>query len=302
MKKTDAEKRPASAIKLFEGERWFVMTGLLGLLLAAGCVIWVLLYGGAVAPDGDVSKAVSFNAALGLFILSTAAVLPFSGLGKKGRAVFRRFYIVLALYSYAAETIQHFRGVNPRFPENGSIFDVTVGALFGLVALLLVVGYLAVAAQYFRRRSYVLHPKLVLGIRYAMVAVMLSFAAGIWISLNSGRYIGLGGNIIWLHGLGFHALQAVPLVAWLTERTSLTDASRRGMIHLTGAAFLLGLLAIAVQTYLGHPILEWSILPIIAGDCFLVSLVLGGAVLGKSDLLSRASATVRRSSASERQR
>lgn len=271
------ETKPA--VKFFEGEKWLVLTGLLGFLLAGVCALWIILYGGEVSPEGDLSKAFSFNAALGMFLLSTAAISPFSGMKAKSRAFFRWSYIILALYSYFAETVQNFRGVNPRFVQDGSAFDIGVGSGFAFVALLLVLYYLVLAIQYFRRKAYNLRPELVLGIRYAMIAIMLSFAAGIWISVNQGRLIGLHGNIIWLHGLGFHALQAVPLVAWLTERTSLTPTVRRRWIHLTGIAYLIGLLAIGWQTFLGNSIIEWSVLPILACGSFVIALVGGALVL-----------------------
>ncbi|WP_114379933.1 hypothetical protein [Paenibacillus prosopidis] len=271
------ETKPA--VKFFEGEKWLVLTGLLGFLLAGVCALWIILYGGEVSPEGDLSKAFSFNAALGMFLLSTAAISPFSGMKAKSRAFFRWSYIILALYSYFAETVQNFRGVNPRFVQDGSAFDIGVGNGFAFVALLLVLYYLVLAIQYFRRKAYNLRSELVLGIRYAMIAIMLSFAAGIWISVNQGRLIGLHGNIIWLHGLGFHALQAVPLVAWLTERTSLTPTVRRRWIHLTGIAYLIGLLAIGWQTFLCNSIMEWSVLPILACGSFMIAIGGGALVL-----------------------
>ncbi|MDQ8733430.1 hypothetical protein [Paenibacillus sp. LHD-38] len=261
------------AVKFFEGEKSLVLTGLLGFLLAGICGVWGMLNGGAVAPDGDVLKAFSFNAALGIFLLSTAAVLPFSGMGKKSKGFFRWSYIVLAFYSYFAETVQNFRGVNPRFVQNGTAFDVAVGSIFTLVALLLVLFYGFLAIQYFRKKAYLIRPELVFSIRYAMIAIMVSFAAGLWISFNQGRLVGLHGNIIWLHGLGFHALQALPFVAWLTERQSLTSPVRRTSIHITGATYLLGLALTGWQTYLGNSIFEWSLLPVLAAGCFLAALV-----------------------------
>ncbi|GGD87853.1 hypothetical protein [Paenibacillus nasutitermitis] len=259
--------------RLFVGEKWLVLTGLLGFGLAGICAVWVLIYGGHTSPEGDVSKAISFDAALGIFLLSTAAVIPLSGMGAAGRAVFRWCYIALALFSYFAETVQNFRGVNPRFVKGGSQFDVTVGSVFAFVALLLVLFYLFLAIQYFRRKTRRLHPELVLGIRYAMLAVLLSFAAGIWISVNQGRFTGMAGNIIWLHGLGFHALQALPFTAWLTGRSSLTEIQRRRMIHTAGIGYFLGLAALGWQTYIGSSILELSVLPLLAFGCFLIALL-----------------------------
>lgn len=131
-----------AAVTFFEGEKWLVLTGLLGFLLAAICGVWVLLHGGPVSPDGDVMKAFSFNAALGLFLLSTAAIMPFTALGKISREIFRWSYIFLALYSYGAETVQNFRGIDPRFVKGGTPFDDWVGDVFTFVALFLVLFYL----------------------------------------------------------------------------------------------------------------------------------------------------------------
>ncbi|MCQ6564090.1 hypothetical protein NNL21_36155 [Paenibacillus mendelii] len=275
---------PIPTVRLFEGEKQLALTGLFGFVLAVVCAVWVMLHGGTVPPNGDVSKAISFNAALGIFLLSTAAILPLSGLGVRGKTFFRWTYIILALYSYGAETVQNFRGVNPRFVEDGTSFDKAVGSIFAFVALMLVLVYLFLAVQYFRKKTSKLRPDLVLGIRYAMIAVILSFAAGIWISVNQGRFVGVSGNIIWLHGLGFHALQAMPIVAWLSERTS---PVRRTLIHLTGAAYLLGILAIAWQTFLGQSIFEWSALPLAACGCFLTALAAGGFALRQSGLFSK---------------
>lgn len=267
------------AIQFFQGEKWLVLTGLLGFLLAAFCGVWTLAFGGEVSPGGDVSGAFSFDAALGIFLLSTAAIVPFSAMGAKSRAVFRWSYIALALYAYFAENVQNFRGVNPRFVEDGSAFDQVVGNVFAFVALLLILFYIFMGARFFGSRAYGLRPEMALSIRYAMIAIVISFAAGVWMSVNQGRDTGAHGNIIWLHGLGFHALQALPFIAWLTERTSLPGQARRRLIHIAGIFFLLGMVAIGWQTMNGDAILRWSSLPIAAGCCFAISLSAGAIAL-----------------------
>ncbi|QGR00388.1 hypothetical protein EHS13_35360 [Paenibacillus psychroresistens] len=264
---------PVVPVKFFEGEKWMVLTGLLGLLLAGICAVWVILNGGPVAPNGDVLKAVSFDAALGIFLLTTAAITPFAAMGTKSIKIFRRSSILITLFCYFAETAQNFRGVNPRFVENGTPFDNIVSALFSLAAFLLVLNYLIFAVHFFRRKAYVQHAVLIVGIRYSMIAVMFSFAAGIWISINQGRFTGLHGNIIWLHGLGFHALQAVPFAAWLAERKSLNTLNRHTFVHLTGIAYVLGLVAIGWQTYLGYSIFHLSVVSLLAICSFLIALV-----------------------------
>lgn len=268
-----------TSVKLFEGERALVWTGLLGFLLAAICGIWVILYGGARLPDGNVASAFSFNAALGIFLISTAAISPLSARSPRRRAFFRWTFVLLALYCYIAETLQNFRGVNPRFVKDGSFFDHFIANGFALVALLLVIFYIFFSIPFFRRKASQTRPEIVLAIRYALLMTLLSFAAGIWISANQSRFTGLEGNIIWLHGLGFHGLQVLPLIAWLTEHSSITTALRRRIIHLTGAAFSLGVIFIGWQTLLGNTLWEWTWLPMLAGGCFLITLAIGAAVL-----------------------
>ena len=263
----------------FQGEKWLVWTGILGFVLALLCGAGALIYGVEDVPGAGLAKAFSFNAALGAFLLSTAAIAPMSGMGRKGRAYFRWSYIMLALYSYFVETVQHMRGVNPRFVEDGSPFDNAVAYGFALVALLLVVYYIFFAIQFFRGRSYKLQPAVVLGIRYAMIAVLLSFAGGILISVNGGRFVGAEGNLIWFHGLGFHALQVLPFVAWLTLRSSMSAAVGRSMIHISGISFLCGLIAIGWQTMLEKTIAEWTALPLAALAFFLVATAAGARAL-----------------------
>lgn len=255
-------------------EQWLIYTGLLGMLLAGICAVWVLINGAAVAPDGDVGKAFSFNAALGIFLLSTAMIMPYSGMSSRKKMVFTSVYIMLSLFSYFVETVQHFRGVNPRFPQGGGVFDLTMAAVFSVVAILLILFYLWAAVQYFKRSVYEANPELAIAIRYAMAAITLSFAAGIAIVMNQGREIGTGGNMIWLHGIGFHALQFMPLVSWLSVRKAADDRRlRHRMLHLSGISFLLGLAAMGWQTLLGLSIFEWAILPLTAVLCFLVALI-----------------------------
>ncbi|MFB9325889.1 hypothetical protein ACFFSY_08105 [Paenibacillus aurantiacus] len=278
----------------FTGEKWLVGVGLLGFVLAAICGIWTLVSGAEVGAEGNMRNAFSFDGALGLFILSTAAVMPLAGMGGRMRAFFRWSYIVLALYSYAAETVQNARGINPRFTNSTEAFDAAVGNVFATVAMLLVVFYVVFATYFFRRRTYERHPELTLALRYTMAAVMISFGAGIWISLNLGRYVGAEGNIIWLHGLGFHALQAHPIIAWLTLRTPWSARVRQGVVHTAGLSYGIGLLLMGWQTMIGHPVLEWSALPIAAGLCFLIGLGLGAATLASALTNKRGMATIGR--------
>jgi hypothetical protein len=257
-------------MKLFAGEKLLVIVGLVGFALAAGIALYISLYGSVILPEGDVERAFSFNAAIAMFILSIAAIIPVSGLNSRKRRNVRWFFIPATLYAYGIETIQHFRGINPRFSREGSIIDNIAGALFGIDSLLIIVVTALFAIPFFRRRRSNGRPLVVLGIRYAFVSTMIAFAAGLWMIVVQGRYTGAAGNLIVLHGLGFHALQALPLLGWLLERAHSDVQRARRIIHIGGIFWSISILLIGLQTALGRPVFEWTSLPLLAGVALIV--------------------------------
>ncbi|WP_274653553.1 hypothetical protein [Paenibacillus humicola] len=275
-------------MKLFEGEKWLVLIGLLGFALAAFAGVYVLRYGAVVLPEGDVSRAFSFDAAIGIFAISIAAILPLASLSPRARKRFRLFYAASLLYGYAVETIQHFRGINPRFTKVGTVGDSIAGGLFGLEAILIVVVTLLLAAAYFRPRQPHERPLVALGIRYAFLSLLFAFAAGTWMIIMQSRYTGMSGNLIVLHGLSFHALQALPLLGWLPERALTGVKTARLRLHIGGIAWMAAMALLFVQTALGHTVFEWTALPVAAG--VMLAVWLGTAIAAAAELLKPAAA------------
>ncbi|MDW7617131.1 hypothetical protein SC499_21210 [Peribacillus simplex] len=255
-----------SDLQLFRGEKLLVMISLLGFVLAIGVALYIGIFGNVVLPEGNLDRAFSFDAAIALFLLSIAAILPISGLSSRKRAAARWFFIPAILYAYAIETIQHFRGINPRFSKAGSnTVDSIAGALFGLDSLLIIIVVVLLAISFYRKRQMNERPLVVLGIRYAFLSIMFAFASGLWMIVLQSRYTGESGNLIVLHGLSFHALQALPLLGWLSERTRIEKKHTRRLIHFGSLAWTISILLISIQTVLGHSIFEWTILPIVSG-------------------------------------
>ncbi|MFC0215830.1 hypothetical protein ACFFK0_25880 [Paenibacillus chartarius] len=259
-------------LKMFAGERLLVMTGLLGFLLAAGIAVYMAFYGSVVLPEGNIESAFSFSAAIGIFALSIAAILPIAGLSPRKRASIRWLYIIGFLYAYGLETIQHFRGINPRFSQVGSVGDMIAGILFGLDSLMLIVLTVLLALPFFRSRQPLERPWLVLGIRYAFVSTMIAFAAGLWMTVLQGRYTGDAGNLIVLHGLGFHALQTLPVLGWLVGWAQMDTLKSRRLMHTGGIAWTASVLLVFVQTALGRTVFEPTAIPVLAGLLLLISL------------------------------
>ncbi|OMP68426.1 hypothetical protein [Domibacillus epiphyticus] len=246
--------------KLFEEEKSLVFTGLIGLFLAAIIAVFISFNGAAVSPEGNLKHAFSFNAAVGIYILSIAAILPFSTLNNRRRKRFRKLLIGSSFYSYTIETVQHFRGFNPRFSTKGSAADIIAGISFGVVSIILVTLSLWLTIHFFKK-IHTERPLLLMGIRYALLSVMIAMAAGIWMSTLQSRYTGDSGNVMTLHGLGFHALQTLLLTGWLLEKAKVNEKTARLLLHAGSISWILSILLIGIQTALGKTVFELSLLP-----------------------------------------
>jgi len=244
-----------AACRAAEFDRVLALLGLLGLALAA-IVLGVMLVRGntLIPPEGDLTKSLTFDGALGLYYLTLAFYLPIARFSPAGRGLWLRAIVVIGLYSYGIETIQIFRGIDPRFSDAGSSWDQFFGIVFGLVAVAQIIVFITLAVRFFRLPASLI----VLAIRYASGATVLAFAAGAWMSAIQGRGVGEEGNLLPLHALGFHALQAIPLLGWLLGRSSLAGSSSRRLVHLAGAGWIAACLAVAWQTQAGRAVADPS--------------------------------------------
>jgi hypothetical protein len=251
--------------KFFYGEKSLVITGLIGFILAAGIAVYIFFQGPLIGPEGNVKDAFSFNAAIGMFILSIAAILPLTRFTSGTRKAVRWLFISATIYSYAIETIQNFRGLNPRFSQEGSLIDTIGGMLFGVVSLVLVILTLWLTIHFMRMRAPVNRPLLIIGIRYAFLSILAANFAGIWMILLQGRFTGDAGNLIVLHGIGFHALQTLIVPAWLLEKIHMNEHYKMLFIHMSSIVWMLMIVLIGIQTALGRTVFELTTLPILAG-------------------------------------
>nr|MDP5197290.1 hypothetical protein [Neobacillus sp. 179.-C4.2 HS] len=258
------------SVKLFEGERALIITGLIGFLLSAGISIFIFFNDPIIAPEGNMRDAFSFNAAIGMFILSIAAILPLSRFGARKRKVVRWLFIFASIYSYTIETLQNFRGINPRFSREGTVVDIAAGMLFGVISLALVALTIVLMVHFLRMKQPHGRPFLIMGIRYAFLSVLAANSAGIWMIVLLDRLTGGAGNLIVLHGVGFHALQTLILPAWLLEKAQIHEKFKKILIHTGSIAWMLMVLVLGIQTALGQTVFEITILPIIALLFFLI--------------------------------
>jgi hypothetical protein len=266
-------RRIASAYRAAAYDRVLAVLGLLGLVLAALVFAVMLVRGNTlIRPEGDLAKSLTFNAALGIYYLTLTFYLPLARFSPSTRRLWLSAIVVIALYSYGIETVQIFRGIDPRFSDVGSAWDQALGILFGFVAVGQIIVFIILAIRFFQLPSSLV----ILGIRYAASATMLAFVAGAWMSAIGGRHVGEEGNLLPLHAVGFHALQALPLLGWLLERAALPGSTARRLVHTAGASWVAACLAIGWQTSTGRSLADPSLAMLAA--CVLL-LVWGGSFL-----------------------
>jgi hypothetical protein len=254
----------ASARAAIRREPGLSAVGVAGLGVAAVCLVGVAIRGRYVEPEGKLLDAATFCFGVGVFTLTVAVLLPLAGYTPAGRRRWRRAFYVFAVYGLVLESVQAFRGLDPRFTEAGSQLDVVTGIIFGVTAALNTLLFVLLGLRFFRSDVLADRPVVRLGVRYGVAAVWISFAAGIVMSFNSGREVG-DGNLLLSHGLGVHGIQAIPAVALLVAAARTAPVTT--WLNVAGIGWLAACSAALLQALLGDPPLEASLLTavIVAG-------------------------------------
>ena len=239
--------------------RALTLMGVIGILLGMLCLIVMAARGGVpIPPEGDLLKPATFDIAVGIYMITLALLLPSAGFSDGGRKRWVAWNVGLFAYAFGIENIQIFRGLDPRFSRAAGPIDQILGGVFFLAALGTLVMFVIMTTKFFRRDRADRDSLVLLAIRYGSVAALGAFGAGIWMSLIQGRLTGESGNILPLHALGFHGLQAVPLVALLLVWSAADQRESRQWVHLTGIAWLIACAAVALQTVAGRSIFDVS--------------------------------------------
>lgn len=240
---------PRSLLGLWREERWLTRISFLGIALGIGCAIAMLVRGRYIPPEGDLYKPAAFNVAVGMYFLSIIPWLSLAGFSDSARLRWRRWMIGVAAYSYAIETIQQLRGVDPRFSQAEPVSQI-FGLVFLMTATGIAVAFITLALRFFNARVEGRAMLMVLAARYASAATAIGFVAGYWISANQSRITGPRGNILPLHAAGFHALQAIPLVALLLMWSAVSVKTSMRWVHAAGIAWLT--LCVALWWHIGQ--------------------------------------------------
>jgi hypothetical protein len=89
-------------------------------------------------------------------------------------------------------------------------------------------------------------------------------------SFAGGPISGAAGNILALHAVAFHGLQAVPLIALFLSWAGESETQGRRWVQIAGLMWFTACIVIAVQTYLGQSLFEFSILPLLTISFLLI--------------------------------
>lgn len=232
--------------------------GAAGLVLAVVCLVGVSVEGATIPPEGKLLDAATFCFGVGVFTITIALLLPLAGYAPAARRRWRRAFYIFPVYGLLLESVQAFRGIDPRFTEEGSGLDAVAGAVFGITAALNVVLFVVLGVRFFRSDVLPDRRVLRLGIRYGVAAVAISFAVGVVMSINSGRDIGDEGNLLLSHALGVHGIQAIPIIALVLAASG--RPSPVTLLHAVGVAWIAACTAALAQALLGHRPLQASIL------------------------------------------
>lgn len=171
-------------------------------------------------------------------------------------------------------TIQHWRGVASHFNHSTMIDAAIEFTMLGLIlAVSAAIFYLTMRT--FRLRT--IEPSMAIAIRSGMWLLTLSCGLGILttvlgeVSIASGRTYelwGKAGVLKFPHGVALHAIQLLPIVAWLVLALRLPNPVR--LVLATFASQLLFLVFAVWQTSQGFDRFDWNAVG---------GLLLGAAVL-----------------------
>src|SRR5205823_2091154 len=147
--------------------------------------------------------------------------------------------VTMAPVAYITVTAQTLRGHNPRFSDHPDALDWVFAQVFSLTAIAVIATFVITVVWIWRRRDNWRDGPIRLSVVYAGFATVFGgFGVGVAMFFHRSRYIGGGGNLLPLHALAFHSLQAVPVVAVILHRAGLRGQASHRLVHVAGISWL----------------------------------------------------------------
>ena len=255
-------------------QKLLYFTGFLLLASAVFHTVVLIVSGGTLHGDVSFRKAISFGEAFGLTAISLAWFLTFVPKKRVVWLVLSSIYAVATFVEVFLVIMQIWRRVPSHF-NSGTPFDAAVFALMGVSISLhapLILGVL-VGSAFFSKAPTSLKWAVTSGI----LLLLASLAFGFVMIANSSHTIGLAGQMKVPHALALHAVQVLPLLAWLLSFTGFRE-NKRNRIVIAGIASYAALVGItSLQAFNGLAMADLSLLM----SCMLFSsaMILGSIFL-----------------------
>lgn len=223
--------------------------------------------GGSLLGNVSWRKPILFGEAFGLTSLSIGWVMTFLPKRRKLGWLLAGAFALAAVGEVFLITMQQWRGVPSHF-NISTPFNTAVFAVMGMLVVLAEIVILSVALWSFF--SLEAPRSLKLAIRFGMVLLAVSQVLGNLIIANGGKIYGVAGAMKVPHSLALHAVQVLPLLAFLLLFTEWSENRRTGLVAVAAVGYA-GLIAVAIyQTFSGLAPFDLS---------FVAGLVLGVAGL-----------------------
>lgn len=245
----DAPLRYMAAV--WREERAITIAGLTGLVLAAAIGVIMLVHGPVIEPEGVLSKPLTFNLAVGIYTLTLALLVPLARFPIRTLKRWRGTFVGFTYLGLGIETVQSLRGLDPRFSNVAGTIDQMIGGVFFGFAVVTTILFWILGARFFDLVRPGAERVLTLSVRYACIATGLAIFVGFAMAGANSRFYGESANLLTLHALGFHGLQAVPFVAIFALRAGRGLETARRWVHAAGLAWVGACVLVGIQTRLG---------------------------------------------------
>ena len=229
--------------------QWFLY-GAGALLLASG-VFHLGVYAVVGGPwEGDISwrKPIVFGFSFGITLVFLAAVMTFLPRRRVIGWLLAAVLGVTGILETGLISMQQWRGVPSHF-NTATPVDALV---FGLMGLLIGFLMLAIFAMTAWTLVSVRAPRsLAWAIGVGMVLLSVGQVLGASMIANGSNVFGEGGLMKLPHALSLHAIEVLPVMAWLLLFSDWNEASRLRVVLVAAAGYCLLVAAAAYQTFSG---------------------------------------------------
>jgi len=252
---------PSKTSRWWRDDRAWPLAAWGGLLVLSG-VFHLAIWGITGGPwEGPVTwrKPILFGISGGLTSLSMGWAWSHLSRWRSDRLLARSATLALVV-EVALIDLQCWRGVASHFNRSTRLDSLLYDAM-GMLILWVTAVIVMVTVRFFRQ-PVAMPADLLLAARAGLIYLVFSCLLGMWVGINGDirmqqglapEQFGRAGVPKFPHGAVIHALQWLPLLAWLAARARFSSATRLRLVSIAGRATGLLLIYALGVTLLGRP-------------------------------------------------